>query len=138
MKKLSKNGVPTVAILTTVTVASLGAFLNYFVPEEAFLLVTSAVTFIGLMVWVGILSTQLMFRTKIAPNTVSTLTFKSFLSPYGSWLALAIIGFVLVLLAYQEQTRVGVYVGVPIFLMLIIVFYLFGLHRHQSHQGETK
>jgi len=138
MKKLSKNGVPTVAILTTVTVASLGAFLNYFVPEEAFLLVTSAVTFIGLMVWVGILSTQLMFRKKIAPNTVSTLTYKSFLSPYGSWLALAIIGFVLVLLAYQEQTRVGVYVGVPIFLMLIIVFYLFGLHRHQSHQGETK
>ena len=138
MKKLSSNGVPTVAILTTVTVASLGAFLNYFLPEEAFLLVTSAVTFIGLMVWVGILSTQLMFRKKIPANVVSSLSYKSFLWPYGSWIALATIGFVLILLAYQEQTRIGVYVGMPIVAILIIVFYVFGLHRHQQRQGESK
>ena len=138
MKKLSSNGVPTVAILTTVTVASLGTFLNYFLPEEAFLLVTSAVTFIGLMVWVGILSTQLMFRKKIPANVVSSLSYKSFLWPYGSWIALATIGFVLILLAYQEQTRIGVYVGMPIVAILIIVFYVFGLHRHQQRQGESK
>jgi AAT family amino acid transporter len=138
MKKLSKSGVPTVAILTTVTVASLGAFLNYFVPEEAFLLVTAAVTFIGLMVWVGILSTQLMFRKKVPENVVKSLSYKSFMWPYGSWIALATIGFVLVLLGYQEQTRVGVYVGIPIISILIIVFYLFGLHRQQQHQGESK
>ena len=138
MKKLSSNGVPTVAILTTVTVASLGAFLNYFLPEEAFLLVTSAVTFIGLMVWVGILSTQLMFRKKIPANVVSSLSYKSFLWPYGSWIALATIGFVLILLAYQEQTRIGVYVGMPIVAILSIVFYVFGLHRHQQRQGESK
>jgi AAT family amino acid transporter len=121
-----------------VSIASLGAFLNYFVPDEAFLLVTSAVTFIGLMVWVAILSTQLMFRKKINAEDVASLKYKSFLYPYGSWVALSAITFVLVLLAIQEQTRVGVYVGVPIVLLLIIVFYIVGLHRHDKHLGEKK
>jgi AAT family amino acid transporter len=134
MKKISRSGVPFVAILTTVSIASIGAFLNYFVPDEAFLLVTSAVTFIGLMVWVAILSTQLMFRKKLSKEVTTSLQYKSFLWPYGSWVALLLIAFVLVLLAIQEQTRVGVYVGIPILLTLISVFYLFGLHR----QGEKK
>jgi AAT family amino acid transporter len=112
--------------------------LNYFLPDEAFLLVTSAVTFIGLMVWVGILSTQMMFRKKLSHEKIQGLKYKSFLWPLGSWLALAAITFILVLLAIQEQTRIGVYVGIPIVLILIIVFYLFGLNRKNIHQGEKK
>ena len=138
MQKISRTGVPFVAILTTVSIASIGAFLNYFLPDEAFLLVTSAVTFIGLMVWVGILSTQMMFRKKLSHEKIQGLKYKSFLWPLGSWLALAAIAFILVLLAIQEQTRIGVYVGIPIVLTLIIVFYLFGLNRKNIHQGEKK
>ena len=138
MQKISRTGVPFVAILTTVSIASIGAFLNYFLPDEAFLLVTSAVTFIGLMVWVGILSTQMMFRKKLSHEKIQGLKYKSFLWPLGSWLALAAITFILVLLAIQEQTRIGVYVGIPILLTLIIVFYLFGLNRKKIHQGEKK
>jgi AAT family amino acid transporter len=130
--------VPFVAILTTVSIASIGAFLNYFLPDEAFLLVTSAVTFIGLMVWVGILLTQMMFRKKLSHEKIQGLKYKSFLWPLGSWIALAAITFILVLLAIQEQTRIGVYVGIPIVLTLIIVFYLFGLNRKNIHQGERK
>lgn len=138
MQKISRTGVPFVAILTTVSIASIGAFLNYFLPDEAFLLVTSAVTFIGLMVWVGILSTQMMFRKKLSHEKIQGLKYKSFLWPLGSWFALAAIAFILVLLAIQEQTRIGVYVGIPIVLTLIIVFYLFGLNRKNIHQGEKK
>jgi AAT family amino acid transporter len=90
------------------------------------------------MVWIAILFTQLMFRKKINVNDVESLKYKSFLYPYGSWLALSAIAFILVLLAIQEQTRVGVYVGVPIVLILIIVFYLVGLHRRDKHLGERK
>jgi len=138
MQKISRTGVPFVAILTTVSIASIGAFLNYFLPDEAFLLVTSAVTFIGLMVWVGILSTQMMFRKKLSHEKIQGLKYKSFLWPLGSWIALAAITFILVLLAIQEQTRIGVYVGIPIVLTLIILFYLFGLNRKNIHQGEKK
>jgi AAT family amino acid transporter len=138
MKKISRTGVPYIAILTTVTVSSVGAFLNYFVPDEAFLLVTSAVTFIGLMVWVAILSTQLSFRKKMHPNQISQLSYKSFMWPFGSWIALFAIGFVMILMALQEQTRVGVFVGVPILLTLIALFYLLGLHRKAHQRQEIK
>lgn len=136
MKKISRTGVPFIAILTTVSIASLGTLLNYFLPDEAFLLVTSAVTFIGLMVWVAILSTQLMFRKKMTHAVIHQLTYKSFFWPYGSWLTLIAIGSIMILLALQEQTRVGVYVGIPIILGLIVVFYVFGLQRHHKHLGE--
>jgi AAT family amino acid transporter len=133
MQKISRSGVPFVAILTTVSIASIGAFLNYFLPDEAFLLVTSAVTFIGLMVWVGILSTQMMFRKKLSHEKIQGLKYKSFLWPLGSWLALAAITFILVLLAIQEQTRIGVYVGIPIVLILIIVFFSNPLARKSAY-----
>ncbi len=137
LKNISRTGVPYIAILTTVTVSSIGAFLNYFVPDEAFLLVTAAVTFIGLMVWVAILATQLCFRKKMSSEQVSQLTYTSFMWPYGSWLALFAIASILVLMAVQEQTRIGVYVGMPLMLCLIGVFYLFGLN-HKQHIGDKK
>jgi AAT family amino acid transporter len=137
MNKISRSGVPYVAILTTVAVSGIGAFLNYFVPDEAFLLVTSAVTFIGLMVWVAILGTQLSFRKKMHPDQIAKLTYKSCMWPYASWIALLAIAFVMVLMAIQEQTRVGVYVGVPIILTLISVFYLLGLHQTNHSKGEN-
>jgi AAT family amino acid transporter len=79
-----------------------------------------------------------MFRKKISSEVINSLSYKSFFWPYASWIALITIGFVFILLAVQEQTRVGVYVGIPILLVLIIVFYVFGLHRQNNHQGEIK
>ena len=132
MSKISRTGVPFMAILMTVSVASIGTLLNYFVPDEAFLFITSAVTFIGLMVWIAILITQLMFRKKLHQDEIATLKYKSFLWPYGSWIALASIVFVIVLLIIHEQTRVGVYVGIPILLTLTSIFYLVGFHKHSN------
>jgi len=138
MKKISRTGVPFMAILLTVCIASFGTLLNYFVPDEAFLLITSAVTFIGLMVWVAILITQLMFRKRLNQEEIKELKYKSFLWPYGSWLALASIAFVIALLAFHEKTRVGVYVGTPILLILIGFFYLAGFHQQNKSIGGKK
>ena len=136
MKKLSAAGVPILAILATVSTAILGAFLNYFVPEKAFIWVTSAVTFIGLLVWVAILVTQLKFRKKLSSYQIAQLTYKSCGFPYASYLGLGFIAAVFVMMCFSPETRVGIYVGIPILLLLISVFYLFRLNRIQHSQQE--
>ena len=136
MKKLSAAGVPILAILATVSTAIFGAFLNYFVPEKAFIWVTSAVTFIGLLVWVAILVTQLKFRKKLSSYQIAQLSYKSCGFPYTSYLGLGFIGAVLVMMCFSPETRVGIYVGIPILLLLISVFYLFRLNRIQHSQQE--
>jgi AAT family amino acid transporter len=136
MKKLSAAGVPILAILATVSTAIFGAFLNYFVPEKAFIWVTSAVTFIGLLVWVAILVTQLKFRKKLSSYQITQLSYKSCGFPYASYLGLGFIAAVFVMMCFSPETRVGIYVGIPILLLLISVFYLFRLNRIQHSQQE--
>lgn len=136
--KISSTGVPAKAVLVTVGVPMLGVLLNYFVPEKAFQWATAAVTFIGLLVWVAILGTQLQFRKKISSQEVAKLSYTSIWWPYASWAALLFIAFVIVLMGFDSRTRVGLYVGPPILILMIAIYYLCGLHRRNFTQEEKK
>lgn len=48
--------------MATVGVCMSGVVLNYFEPDKAFQYIMAAVTFVGLMVWIAILFTQMKFR----------------------------------------------------------------------------
>ncbi len=138
MSKLSPSGVPSNAVIFTVAVPMVGILLNYFVPEKAFQWATAAVTLIGLLVWVAILVTQLKFRKTLSPNEIKALTYTSLFWPYASWLALIFIGVVIVLMGFSEETRVALYFGPPILIVLTIFYYLCGLHRRSNFKGENK
>lgn len=135
---LSKGGVPSRAVVATVLVPMFGVLLNYFVPEKAFQWVTAAVTLIGLLVWISILSTQLMFRKSLTEEQKQSLNYKSLWWPYASWIALAFIGLVIVLMGINPETRVALYIAPPILILLILFYYIFGLHRLPKQQGAKK
>lgn len=138
MSNLSATGVPSRAVIATVLVPMVGILLNYFVPEKAFQWATAAVTLIGLFVWVAILVTQLKFRKHISSNEVTNLNYKSIWWPYASWLALAFIALVVVLMGWNEQTRVALYVGPPILIFLIVIYFICGLHQKNKKKGNEK
>lgn len=124
MQKISKSGVPKWAVLTTVLLSCVGTLLNYFVPEKAFLYLTSALTLIGLGVWIAILYTQWCFRKKMTMTEVSQLTYKCLLWPSSNIIAGICILLVMGLIAYHEQTRVGIYVSSTIYTFLIISYFI--------------
>lgn len=134
--KISSTGVPSKAVVVTVLVPMIGVLLNYLVPEKAFQWVTAAVTLIGLLVWVAILVTQLMFRKTLSKSQVEKLSYTSVWWPFASWIALVFIGLVIVLMSFHEQTRVSLFVGPPILIILVLIYYICGLHRRHSQQGE--
>lgn len=120
--KVGKTGVPTNAILMSGTVLLIGVVLNYFVDEKVFTYITSVSTFGAVFTWIIILVTQIKFRKGLSTDEVNGLTFKMFWAPFISYLSIAFFLFVVVLMAFNEGTRIALIVG-PIWMILLLVMY---------------
>jgi AAT family amino acid transporter len=136
--KLSKYGVPHRAVMATVAVCMTGVVLNYFVPDKAFQYVMAAVTFIGLMVWIAILITQIQFRRSLTKVKVAELAYRTPWWPYSSWFALAFIALVVVLMGFHEDARIALVLGPCLLGVYLIMFYIVGLHRKTKLSREFK
>ncbi|MFC0190478.1 amino acid permease [Fictibacillus aquaticus] len=130
LKKVSKSGVPSVAVLTSAAVLLIGVALNYLFPEsEVFVWITSISTFGAVWTWAMILLSQLKFRKSLSPAEKASLKFKAPFYPYGSYIALAFLGLVVGLMAYFPETRIALLVG-PLWLAgLTAVYYAKGFNK---------
>jgi AAT family amino acid transporter len=136
--KLSKYGVPHRAVMATVGVCMSGVVLNYFVPDKAFHYIMAAVTFVGLMVWIAILFTQMKFRASLTKAQIADLAYRAPWWPYSSWFALAFIFFVVVLMGFHEDARVALILGPCLLAVYLGMFYLVGLHRKTKTSSQFK
>ncbi|WP_375741478.1 amino acid permease [Pseudomonas boanensis] len=120
--KTSSNGVPRNALLLSIFALLLGVLLNYLVPEKVFVWVTSIATFGAIWTWAMILLAQMKFRRGLSPAEQGKLQFRMWLFPLSSYLALAFLALVVVLMAFFEETRIALYIG-PAFLVLLALLY---------------
>jgi len=135
---LSKYGVPHRAVMATVAVCMTGVVLNYFVPDKAFQYIMAAVTFVGLMVWIAILITQIQFRRSLTKVQVAELAYRTPWWPYSSWFALAFISLVVVLMGFHEDARIALVLGPCLLAVYLAMFYIVGLHRKTKLSREFK
>ena len=136
--KLTKYGVPHRAVIATVGVCMTGVVLNYFVPDKAFQYIMAAVTFVGLMVWIAILITQIQFRRSLTKVQVAELAYRTPWWPYSSWFALAFIALVVVLMGFHEDARIALVLGPCLLGVYLAMFYIVGLHRKTKLSREFK
>jgi AAT family amino acid transporter len=136
--RLSKYGVPHRAVMATVAVCMTGVVLNYFVPDKAFQYIMAAVTFVGLMVWIAILITQIQFRRSLTKVQVAELAYRTPWWPYSSWFALAFIALVVVLMGFHEDARIALVLGPCLLGVYLAMFYIVGLHRKTKLSREFK
>ena len=135
---LSKYGVPHRAVMATVAVCMTGVVLNYFVPDKAFQYIMAAVTFVGLMVWIAILITQIQFRRSLTKVQVAELAYRTPWWPYSSWFALVFIALVVVLMGFHEDARIALVLGPCLLAVYLAMFYIVGLHRKTKLSREFK
>jgi len=138
LAKLSQYGVPHRAVIMTVAVCMSGVVLNYFVPDKAFQYIMAAVTFVGLMVWIAILFTQMQFRRSLSPAQIAGLGYRAPWWPYSSWFALAFIFLVVVLMGMHEDARMALILGPCLLGVYLLMFYIVGLHRKTANRREFK
>jgi AAT family amino acid transporter/D-serine/D-alanine/glycine transporter len=105
-----------------------GVVLNYLIPASAFAYITSIATVCGLFVWGMVMFSHLRYRQAVNAGRLPDGDFRMPLTPGGNWFALAFLVMVLVLLAFNHDTRIALYVT-PMWILVMVIGY-FASRRH--------
>lgn len=127
---VGKTGVPTLAILFSAAVLLIGVLLNYIIKDERiFLYITSVSTFGAVWTWVIILLVQIKYRKTLSKDEIGKLTFKNIFHPISSYFSVAFLVMVVVLMFFNDGTRIALIVG-PLWIALLVVLY-FTVYKKQ-------
>jgi amino acid transporter, AAT family len=137
LHSVGKTGVPSTAILVSAAALLIGVVLNYLVPEKVFVWVTSISTFGAIWTWSVILVSQLKFRKGLSDKEKAELKFKMPLYPFGSYIALAILIFVVGIMAYFPDTRIALIVGPLWLILLTAIYYAKGFHKRPENAKKA-
>ncbi|CAH2714024.1 Phenylalanine-specific permease [Neobacillus rhizosphaerae] len=122
--KLNKWGTPSKGILFSSAFLLIAVLLNYVVPEKVFIYISAVATVAVVTSWTIILITQIAFRKAKSKEEVSKLDFKLPFFPYSSYIALAFLAMIIVLMAFIDGMSVALYVAPVWFLILYVGFKL--------------
>ncbi|WP_414508152.1 amino acid permease [Streptomyces sp. NEAU-L66] len=129
--KVSRQGVPAAGILPSMAVMLLGVAANYFVPEEAFAYVTSVATVAAVFTWGMIACAHLRYRAAVRAGRLRPVAFRMPLAPVSNYFVLAFLGLVLVLLAFDTESRIALYVA-PVWAAMLVAGYFLTRHRRAA------
>lgn len=121
-KTVSKNGTPVRGILFSSAMLLIAVVLNYVVPEQVFTYISAVATVAVVTSWTIILVTQIKFRKAKSKEEVSALKFKMPWHPMSSYIALAFLLMVVVLMAFIPGMRVALYVA-PVWFFILFISY---------------
>lgn len=121
----TKNGVPGIAVIASAVALLFGVYLNYIVSEKVFSLVTSIATFGAIWTWGTILVSHLLFKK--GNGNERNVEYKMPLFPFSSYISLAFLLIVIIIMGISPDTRIALIVG-PIWILLLVTsFYGKGL-----------
>ncbi|MEW2633392.1 amino acid permease [Streptomyces sp. NPDC048389] len=100
------GGVPRVAVVVSSVFGFLCVLLSYWRPDDVFMWLLNTIGAIILVVWFFIAVSQLILRRRTEREAPEKLVVKMWLFPALTWVALAGMAAVFVLMAREEGTRV--------------------------------
>lgn len=122
--RTSRQGIPWVTVVVMSLALLVAVYLNYAIPEKVFLIVASLATFATVWVWIMILLSQLMFRRRLSMEDVQQLKFKVPGGTVTTCAGLVFLAFIIVLIGYQADTRISLYVGAGWIALLLLVWWI--------------
>jgi amino acid transporter, AAT family len=129
LRKLSRNKVPATGMMVSFVAMLVGVLLNYFIPASAFAYITSVATGCGLFVWAMVMVAHMRYRKLVNAGQLAQGPFRMPLSPIGDWFVLAFLALVTVLLAFNHDTRIALYVT-PVWIVGLAIGYLVSRKHH--------
>jgi L-asparagine permease len=119
--KMNARGVPWGGIVLTFCVALLGVGLNYVVPAEAFEIVLN-VSALGIIAsWGTIILCQMKLKRLADAGRLQRPSFRLFGAPFTSWLTLAFLVAVLVLMAFDYPAGTYTIASLVVIIPLLIL-----------------
>ncbi|GAA6114055.1 amino acid permease [Apilactobacillus apinorum] len=119
---LSSKGLPTNGIIFSTLVIAISLFLNAFMPNGVFQLISSVATTCFLFIWGLIVIAHIKYRKVVKENgEESKLTFKMPLFPLSSYFVLAFLIFVAIVLLFRVDTLIPL-IGSIIWILFLYIF----------------
>ncbi|OKK19550.1 amino acid transporter [Streptomyces sp. CB00455] len=119
--KVSKRGVPTVAILGSVVFGFVAVYFNYAFKDTVFNFLLNSSGAIALFVWLVICLTQLRMRGILMREVPEKVTVKMWLFPYLTWATAGMITLVLVYMLFDDANREVVLLSVLVAAVVVAV-----------------
>lgn len=121
LMKVNARGVPVLAIALSAAVTLLCVVVNYILPQSALELLMSLVVAALVINWAMISLAHLKFRKAMQAKGVEP-GFKAFWFPFGNYLCLAFVLFILGVMLLIPGIKVSVY-AIPVWILFIWVCY---------------
>ena len=115
------GGVPRVAVLASSVFGFVCVLLSYWRPDDVFPWLLNMIGAVILVVWIFIAVSQLRLRRRLERDTPEKLVVRMWAFPVLTWLALAGMAAIFVLMACRPDTRVQLYStgGMTLFLAAV-------------------
>ncbi len=120
--RVNARHVPAAAVTVSAALMLIGVALNYLVPKEVFVWVTSVALVGALWTWGMIMVTHLRFRRAVAEGRIQGRGFRMPGGPVANWGVLAFLALIAVFLGVDPETRVALYVA-PIWFGILALGY---------------
>src|SRR5699024_9717721 len=109
--RTSPSGVPVMTVVTMIVALLAGVVLNYLYPDQALFLLGALATFATVLVWLIILASHIRMKRVIAEEARLPSEFPMPLGPVGSWITVAFVVFVVVMVGIVPASRPALWVG---------------------------
>lgn len=120
--RVNDKGVPVYGVIVSVALLLVGVLLNYLAPQHVFVWLTSVSTFGAIWTWGVILIAQMRFRRTLSADQVARLPIRLPFYPFGSYIAIAFLTLVVVLMAFSPDTRIALAIG-PLWIAALAIAY---------------
>ena len=106
----------------SVIVMLFGVVLNYFIPEQVFVYVTSVALVGTIWTWGMIMLAHIGYRRAVARGEAEPVSFRMPGAPFTNWAVLAFLAMVAIFLGFDSGTRIALYVA-PIWFAILAIGY---------------
>lgn len=131
--KVSSNGCPYVGVIASSLVTVVAVVVVVLWPDFAFQYLMSVATIAGVINWTMIMITQRKFRKRIGSEAVRQLEYRLPGARWVTWVVLAFLALVLVLMAFQPGYRTALIIG-PIWLAILLIAYQIKVARFKRKE----
>ncbi|MEV5172227.1 amino acid permease [Streptomyces flaveolus] len=126
------GGVPRAAVLTSCFFGFVCVLLSYWRPDDVFPWLLNMIGAVILVVWIFIAVSQLLLRRRIEREAPEKLVVRMWGFPWLTWVALAGMAAIFVLMAREPDTRIQLYSTGGMTLALAAVGYAWQRARARS------
>ncbi|TNH43727.1 amino acid permease [Photorhabdus luminescens] len=136
LTSVNESGVPIRAIVISALATSIGVLINYVMPGKAFELLMALVVTTLVINWVMICTAHLKFRAEKVKQGIEP-SFKAFWYPFGNYLCLVFLAFILVIILMMDSIRISV-ILMPFWVGVLWIGFLMSRSRRNKVRAQEQ